>query len=288
MKFGPSNLMTHPKNRLILHSTREKSKRTRKVNIHKDYDDLEEKKKKSIKKPKNSSNLSDSKSFDSFNERLMNFREESQNHDVIMNGLLHYRYNLDQIELEGNWSMNNDMSRERFSYLFLRKNDKLSCSIKKEEIEFNSKNEETSLSGKDEFVVNVCSANLFEIIPIQHPSVFKVLLQYISGEYHGFFMYYEKTIEDRFVINFSLEDSQVRITGEGTNNLGNFNLIGYLNFFRSKDDILMKNDVESEVVVLGEFKMSKIYNAFNPNENFRVIKSFQHRKKKISSGELSN
>jgi hypothetical protein len=26
--------------------------------------------------------------------------------------------------------------------------------------------------------------------------------------------------------------------------------------------------------------MTRIYNAFNPNENYRVIKSFHHRKKK--------
>lgn len=26
--------------------------------------------------------------------------------------------------------------------------------------------------------------------------------------------------------------------------------------------------------------MTRLYNAFNPNENYRVIKSFQHRKKK--------
>jgi hypothetical protein len=51
----------------------------------------------------------------------------------------------------------------------------------------------------------------------------------------------------------------------------------------------MRNDLESEVILLGEFKMSKLYNAFNPNENFRVIKSFQHRKKKGSnSDDMSN
>ena len=53
------------------------------------------------------------------------------------------------------------------------------------------------------------------------------------------------------------------------------------------DDIMMRNDMESEVILLGEFKMSKIYNAFNPNENFRVIKSYQHKKKK-SNSDISN
>ena len=43
--------------------------------------------------------------------------------------------------------------------------------------------------------------------------------------------------------------------------------------------------MESDIIVVGEFKMTKIYNAFNPNENCRVIKSFQHRKKKGMSHE---
>jgi hypothetical protein len=42
----------------------------------------------------------------------------------------------------------------------------------------------------------------------------------------------------------------------------------------------MKNEVHSEVIYLGDFKITRMYNAFNPNENYRVIKSFQHRKRK--------
>jgi hypothetical protein len=39
--------------------------------------------------------------------------------------------------------------------------------------------------------------------------------------------------------------------------------------------------MESEVIHLGDFKLTRLYNAFNPNENYRVIKSYQHRKKKV-------
>lgn len=45
--------------------------------------------------------------------------------------------------------------------------------------------------------------------------------------------------------------------------------------------MLQRNSVESDVIYLGEFRLTRIYNAFNPNENYRVIKSYQHRKKKI-------
>lgn len=44
--------------------------------------------------------------------------------------------------------------------------------------------------------------------------------------------------------------------------------------------MIKNNDLDSETIKLGEFKITRLYNAFNPNENYRVIKSFQHRKKK--------
>lgn len=47
---------------------------------------------------------------------------------------------------------------------------------------------------------------------------------------------------------------------------------------------MFNNSEDSEVIYLGEFRMTRIYNAFNPNENIRVIKSFHHRKRK-SNGE---
>jgi hypothetical protein len=46
--------------------------------------------------------------------------------------------------------------------------------------------------------------------------------------------------------------------------------------------MLERNNIEDEVMYLGDFRVTRIYNAFNPNENVRVIKSYQHRKKKTS------
>jgi len=51
--------------------------------------------------------------------------------------------------------------------------------------------------------------------------------------------------------------------------------------FNLLEELLQKNDIESEIIKLAEFRLTKIYTAFNPNENYRVIKSFQHRRKKI-------
>jgi len=51
--------------------------------------------------------------------------------------------------------------------------------------------------------------------------------------------------------------------------------------------MIKNNDLDSETIKLGEFKITRLYNAFNPNENYRVIKSFQHRKKKEGNNENS-
>jgi hypothetical protein len=163
---------------------------------------------------------------------------EDSSSEIVMNGNLVYRYSTDQIELEGTWSINNDVTSERFSYLFLKKSDKIECGLKRREVIWDAEptreNFPSSRSSKNDFTVNICSSNLFECILIPHQQVFAGILNYLCGEYHGFFMYYDKTIEDRFFINYKLDLNQVRLSGEGTNSLGNFNLIGYINFYTDK------------------------------------------------------
>ncbi len=63
--------------------------------------------------------------------------------------------------------------------------------------------------------------------------------------------------------------------------MGNFIILGYINFFRTKEVLLEKNDLDQEYIRIAEFKLNKVYTNFNPNENYRVIKSFQHRRKRI-------
>ena len=59
---------------------------------------------------------------------------------------------------------------------------------------------------EDEYHLSICSANLYEALTISHPLVFNCITNYLTGEYHGFFVYYDKTIEDRFYINFDYDD----------------------------------------------------------------------------------
>ena len=150
-----------------------------------------------------------------------------------MQGNLLYRYSLNQVELEGSWSMNNDANREKFSYLYLKDKERLICPINITNMKTNG-SKTNNHNSKDQIFLSICASNLHEAIIIPHNNVFNTILNYLSGEYHGFFMYYDKTIEDRFNLNMNMEDNQVRINGEGTNNLGNFNILGYINFYNTK------------------------------------------------------
>ena len=198
---------------------------------------------------------------------------ESENKSEIINdGCLIYRYNSNQIELDGEWYVANDeTNKERISYLF-------SGSQKTKEILLNIENTDIN--------INMCSANLVECIQLD--ILFKYCLEFLNGDYSGYFIYYSKTIEERFNINLDVQDSLVKISGTGNNSLGNFNLSGYFNFYRNKEIIKEKNNVEDQVIKLAEFKRNNNYTKFDPSENEKVIKSYNHRRKKndvVEEGE---
>jgi len=132
--------------------------------------------------------------------------EENISNDIILEGYLIYRYSNDQIELEGSWFMSNDQGSERLSYLFLKPNEYIRCEISPEDVEGLEDRSKSS-------VMKICSSNLFECIIINKYEVFNTVLNYLCGDYSGYFMYYGKTIEDKVSLNFSLQDSLVRING---------------------------------------------------------------------------
>ena len=168
------------------------------------------------------------------NENTNEVTEENDNtnSDIINDGYLIYRYCSNQIELEGNWYVANDPSwKERISYLF-------SGSQKTKPISLSIENTEAN--------INMCSANLVECIQLD--ILFNNCLEFLTGDYSGYFVYYSKTIEERFNIKLEIEDSLVKISGTGNNSLGNFNLTGYFNFFRNKEVIKEKNNIEDQVI----------------------------------------
>jgi hypothetical protein len=244
----------------------------------------------------------------------------NDNNEIVMEGNLFYRYGMDQIELDGLWSLSSETAKCHFSYLLSSKQKVIQIHIDPKDLgikdisqnngnrtnnqmqnqnqsgDMNNMNNEIKdmnnnynilmkcnkyfdISTK-KYILNLCSANIFEALLIPDFELFKYILSFLSGEYHGFFVYFGKTIEDNFNLNFNYEDNQVRVSGGGKNNLGDFNIIGYVNFFTMKEQLLNNNDLESEVIKFGMIKLTRIYSDFNSNENNRVIKSFQHSRKK--------
>ena len=272
--------------------------------------------KNSKKKETNSQN---NKSSSNINKEFLDEDEMNQilpndNNEIIMEGNLFYRYGMDQIELDGQWSLSSETSKCHFSYLLSSKQkvipihiDPKDLGIKEPNNNLNDnvqeKNEMNNTGNMNKgiinnydimmkckqyydptykkYVLNLCSANIFEALLIPDYELFKYILSFLSGEYHGFFVYFGKTIEDYFNLNFNYEDNQVRVSGSGKNNLGDFNIIGYVNFFTMKEQLLNNNSLDSEVIKFGIIKLTRIYSDFNSNENNRVIKSFQHSRKKI-------
>ena len=244
------------------------------------YNNSDNEKKAKTKKKNNSNSIiisdeDDEKIYTNKNKKVKteeiddNYEEENNNNEseIVNEGYLIYRYSSNQIELEGNWYVATDPSwKERVSYLF-------SGSQLTKQIPLNIENNKIN--------VFMCSANLIECLQID--SLFKFCLEFLSGDYSGYFMYYSKTIEDRFNINLEVQESLVKVFGSGTNSLGNFNLTGYMNFFRNKEVIIEKNDLRDQVIKIAEFKINKIYTMFNPSENEKVIKSYNHRRKKNES-----
>ena len=259
---------------------------------------------------KSSSNLNK----DFLDEDEMNQMLPNDNNEIVMEGNLFYRYGMDQIELDGQWSLSSETTKCHFSYLLSSKQKVIPIHIDPKDLgvkDFNNygqninnansqeKNEnnninKTMINNYDimmkcnqyfdqtykKYVLNLCSANIFEALLIPDYELFKYILSFLSGEYHGFFVYFGKTIEDYFNLNFNYEDNQVRVSGSGKNNLGDFNIIGYVNFFTMKEQLLNNNSLDSEVIKFGIIKLTRIYSDFNSNENNRVIKSFQNSKKK--------
>jgi len=129
--------------------------------------------------------------------------------------------------------------------------------------------------------VDICVSNLHELILINHNMVINEVLKFLSSDYCGYFVYFSKTIEDKFTLTLNIEDSSlISVEGEGINSLGRFKVKGYMNLFRDKFDLIRNNDLEEDFIRIAKIKMTRQYLVFNPNENERVMKSFTHRKRK--------
>lgn len=149
-----------------------------------------------------------------------------------MNGKIFYRFTANQIELDGFWSMSSEPNKERFAYLFKKPADKIDFYIDKNEVK--SSHLSSREDSKKMFQLHISTCNIHELLLINNSRLYTQILNFISSDYHGYFIYFSKTIEDSFYITFEQTNGQTKISGKGTNNLGSFSLVGYAKFYSTK------------------------------------------------------
>ena len=158
----------------------------------------------------------------------MNQIYPNDNNEIVMEGNLFYRYGMDQIELDGQWSLSSETSKCHFSYLLNSKQKVLPIHIDPKDLgikeneganlqnkninegnnqEKNDLNKNNNLANNNnpnvinnydimmkcnqyydpnykKYVLNLCSANIFEALLIPDYQLFKYILSFLSGEYH--------------------------------------------------------------------------------------------------------
>lgn len=183
----------------------------------------------------------------------------------------------------GHLNDNNENNLSSFIFPDVQPSNSIDTGIKKKDVIFF-----TSKDLENYEPIDICISNLHELIQINHNGIFNEILKFLSTEYAGYFVYFSKTIEDKFTLTLKAQDtSLIYIEGEGVNCLGKFKIKGYMNLFRDKVDLLRNNNVEDDFIRIAKIKMSRHYLVFNPNENERVMKSFTHRKRrKDETGEV--
>ena len=172
----------------------------------------------------------------------MNQMIPNDNNEIVMEGNLFYRYGMDQIELDGLWSLSSEAAKCHFSYLLSSKQKVIQIHIDPKDLgikdhsqhednnpqiqnqipEINTQGNRVNNRIKEinnninnynimmecnryydinskKYILNLCSANIFEALLIPDFELFKYILNFLSGEYHGFFVYFGKTIEDSFI-----------------------------------------------------------------------------------------
>lgn len=177
---------------------------------------------------------------------------------------------MDQIELLGEWASTVDWVKtqlhQQFAY-FLMKKDRIVFTLNEFQIDFSHSisvtqqlNDSKYFKG-DTYSLFVSSGNLVELLLIPSSSLLNYILLYLSGNYSGYFLNKDKTIEDAFFINFVLENNETRLIGNGVNGFGEFRLTGVINLIKSKEEIIQMNinSKDSDTISLGYFSMKRIY-----------------------------
>ena len=234
---------------------KEKRKRKyffRKKNINKKYDD---------------SFISDLSILDE-KDSLIQINKEKEE-EIILKGYLIYRTTFNQIEIIGNYMYNN--IELPFAYLLNKEYNNFAYKIPTNKIissnnsTFNKKN----LQG-DNFYLNIGINNITQILIINNIDINQFITPFFSGQYIGYYIKDNKTIEEQFFLSFlnnNISLQQIKLIGYGNNDNGEFLLNGNIHFYRDKIELISKNknkpskiDINSNIygaIYLGQLQMTK-------------------------------
>ena len=95
---------------------------------------------------------------------------------------------------------------------------------------------------------------------------------YLTGQYTGYYLYQEKTIEDSFYLSYIYDNnnpSEQKVVGMGKNFMGEYELLGTVRFLRDKQEMIDRNSKKGKkdkgVYILGDINIRRIYHFENNN-----------------------
>ena len=189
--------------------------------------------------------------------------------EIILKGYLIYRTTFNQIEIIGNYIYNN--IEQPFAYLLNKENNNFAYKIPKNKIisSNNSNFNKNNIQG-DNFYLNIGINNITQILIINNIEINQFITPFFSGQYIGYYIQNNKTIEEQFFLSFLNNNNslqQIKLIGYGNNDNGEFLLNGNIHFYRDKIEMISKNknkpskiDIESKIygaIFLGQLQMKK-------------------------------
>ena len=195
--------------------------------------------------------------------------KKERKEEIILKGNLIYRTTFNQIEIIGNYIYNKN--EYPFAYLLNKENNNLAYKIPTHTINpSNDANLNKEFLQKDNYYLNIGINNITQILIIKNIEINQFITPFFSGQYIGYYIKDNKTIEEQFFLSFLNNNNslqQIKLIGYGNNNNGEFFLNGFINFYRDKVEMITKNknkpskiDIDSNIygaIFLGQLQMTK-------------------------------
>ena len=195
--------------------------------------------------------------------------KKERKEEIILKGYLIYRTTFNQIEIIGNYIYNKN--EYPFAYLLNKENNNLAYKIPTHTINpSNDANLNKEFLQKDNYYLNIGINNITQILIIKNIEINQFITPFFSGQYIGYYIKDNKTIEEQFFLSFlnnNISIPQIKLIGYGNNDNGEFLLNGNIHFYRDKIELISKNknkpskiDIDSNIygaIFLGQLQMTK-------------------------------